>query len=105
MTLPAPVSLPGFSLRLTKRFAAVGINRKAIASQLLAVSLICALGLQCVLLPRVAIARLSPNTKTTAAEKQFAEKEATNEVISEATSEVTNNGASSNDGNETPAVA
>jgi len=97
MTLPAPVSLPGFSIRLTKRFAAVGNNRKAIASQLLAVSLIGVLCLQCVLLPRVAIARLSPNAKTTAAGKQIAENEAT--------SEATNNGASSNEGNETPAVA
>ena len=49
MTLPAPVSLSGFSLRLTKRTASVVINRKAITSQLLAVSLICALCLQCVL--------------------------------------------------------
>src|SRR6185503_14053024 len=90
MSLPAPLRLPGFSLRLTKR----------IASQLLAVSLICALCLQCVLLPLVAIAALSANAKTTAMDKQIADNEATNE----ATSEVTNNGASSNDVSETPAV-
>jgi hypothetical protein len=104
MTLPAPVSLSGFSLRLTKRTASVVINRKAITSQLLAVSLICALCLQCVLVPRVAIARLSPNAKTTAADKRVAEKEAANKVTSEVTSEVTNNGASSNEASETPAV-
>src|SRR5258705_3288450 len=104
MSLPAPVSLPGFSLRLTRRFAAVGITRKEIASQLLAVWLICTLCLQCVLLPRLAIARLSPNPKTTTADKQIAKKEAANESTNEATSEITNSGASSIEGSETPAV-
>ena len=102
MTLPAPVSLSGFSLRLTKRagFASIVSNRKAITTQLLAVWLICTLCLQCVLLPRVAAARLSTNAKTTATDKQVAKNEAINEV----TNEVTNNGASSNDASETPAV-
>ena len=83
MSFPAPLRLPGFSLRLTK----------GITSQLLAVSLICALCLQCVLLPLVAIARLSPDTKTTATDKQIAENEATSAV----TNGETNSGASSSD--------
>jgi hypothetical protein len=96
MPLPAPQSLQ-FSLRLTKRtgFAAVAINGKAITSQLLAVSLIYALCLQCVLLPRVVIAALSPNVRITATDKQITENAAT--------SEVTNKDASSNEASEMPA--
>ena len=68
MTLPAPLSLLQFSLRQKQRtgFGAVAGSRKAIASQLLAVSLIYALCLQCVLLPRVAnyrYPRTSPRIK------------------------------------------
>jgi hypothetical protein len=109
MPLPAPQSVLQFSLRLTKRtdFAAVAGNGKAITSQLLAVSLIYALCLQCVLLPQVAIAALSSNVRITAADKQIAEneatKEVTSEVISEARSDVINNGALVNAFSQMPA--
>ena len=95
MSLPAPLSLLQFSLRQTQRTGFASVASSRIASQLLAVSLIYALCLQCVLLPRVAIAALSLNAKTTAAPKQFAENEAANEV--------TNNGASGNEASEMPA--
>ncbi len=104
MSFPAPLSLSGFSLRLTKRTrrAAVAFNRKALASQLLAVSLIYALCLQCVLLPRVAIARLSANAKISAPHKQIADHAAINPGPNEATSEVTNEGALVETFNEIP---
>jgi len=101
MILPAPQRLPGFSLHLTKRTALASVvsNHQATSSKLLAVSLIYALCLQCVLLPRAAMARLSPNAKITISHRQLAENEAANDV----TSEVTNNGASSNEAGVMPA--
>jgi len=78
MPLPAPLRLRGFSLRVTKGSAlvAVAMNRKTIASQLLAVSLIYALCLQ--LVPQVAIAARLPVVKMTASEKPSAENVAIN---------------------------
>ena len=77
MTLPVPQSLLEFSLRLAKKakLPLVGINHKAVTSQLIAVLLIYALSWQ--LVPRVAVAARTTIAKIATAPKQVAENKAT----------------------------
>src|SRR4030095_1488274 len=78
MSMPSPLSLLEFSLRLTKRARSfwVGTNRNAISAQLTAALLIYALSLQ--LVPRITIAARTPTAKTTASKNQVAENDSIN---------------------------